>query len=89
MNRRREFGSCEVETPQCRWVLPRDQYAPIRAAWLKGARFVDTVGFHGEAITLKLERVEGITDFAPECIASILDEKRADEADDSLAGGAV
>lgn len=89
MKRRREFGSCEIETAETRWVLPRDQYVPVRTAWLKGVQFVDTVGFHGEVITIKLANVEGITDFSPESIASILAEKRADESDDSLATGAV
>lgn len=56
---------------------------------MKGVRFVDAVGLHGERCTLKLGDVEAIYDMAPESVMSSINESRADESDDSLAGGAV
>lgn len=90
MKRRRHEGLCEVTTKLGQmFVLPRAQYATVRAAWLKGARFVDVVDFHGAAGTVKLEDIDGIFDVSAEVLQSRIQESREDEADDSLAGGGV
>lgn len=87
MRRKRELGYCCVTTNrQGSWFLPREQFDCVRAAWLKGAPFVDTIGFHGDRITIKLADVDSIFDVTPEAEMSALEERRANDADDSLAG---
>lgn len=86
--RKRTDGYCIVSTrTACTFHLRRDQYSPVRRAWLDGAVFVDTTGLHGEAITIKLTDVDGIYDCSPDAVMSEVEEKRADASDDSLATG--
>lgn len=89
MKRKRDDGFCELSTKrgQC-WYLPREQYIPVRQAWIKGVRMVDTVDFHGAPTTIKLDEIDGVSDVPPEVVRARMDEKRADESDDSLAGAA-
>lgn len=90
MRRKRTEGYCLVTTPNgTSWHLPRDQYARVRHAWLHGVRFIDVVGFHGDTGTIRLTDVDSVLDLPPESIMSEIEERRADESDDSLAGGAV
>lgn len=87
MTRRREEGYCEVSTKRGQaWSLPREQYAPVLAAWLKGARYIDTVDFHGAPMTIKTDEIDTVADCSASVIAKRLEERRADEADDSLTG---
>jgi hypothetical protein len=87
--RRRTDGYCIVTTKQGgSFHLRRDQYTPVRQAWIGGSRFVDAVGLHGDSDTIKLEDVDGVFDLAAENVAFV-EEQRADSSDDSLAGGAV
>lgn len=90
VRRKRELGYCMVSTASNgTFLLQRDQFEPVRAAWLKGVQFVDAIEFFGNRITLKLTDVDSISDVAPEVEMAALLARRADEADDSLAGGAV
>lgn len=87
MARRREEGYCEVSTKRGgAWHLDRDQYAPVRMAWTKGVRFVDTVDFYGAPITLKLDEVDAVALITADVVQARLAEKRQDDADDSLHG---
>lgn len=90
MTRKRVDGYCVVSVKDGSTVhLRRDQYGSARKAWLDGVRFLDVVGLHGESGTIKLEGVDGIYDMAPENVMSVVEEGYANDADDSLAGGAV
>ena len=87
IKRRRFEGYCHLtEDTGGGWYLPRSEFSKVRTAWLKGAPFVDTVGFHGDSITIKMENIDSIADITPESIESSRDEKRADEADDLAEG---
>lgn len=88
VKRMREVGRCELVNDRGQTLyLPRDQYHPVRTAWLKGAPFVDIVDFYGAPGTVKLEKIQGIFDCPAETILARIEEERLDEADDSLAGG--
>lgn len=71
------------------WHLQRDQLVPVRTAWLKGVRFVDTIGFYGAAMTIKLDKVDSVEDIAPDVLAACLSDKRQDAEDDSLTSGSA
>ncbi len=89
LRRKRLDGYCHLtEDTGGSWYLPRSEFSKVRTAWLKGAAFVDTVGFHGDALTIKMANVDSIADVAPEVIASSRAEIQADEVDDALTGGA-
>lgn len=86
--RRRESGYCEVSTKQGgAGHLQRDQYTQVRLAWTKGVRFVDVVDAFGASGVLKLADVDAVLDVPASAVIARLDEKRADDADDALAGG--
>lgn len=88
--RRRTDGYCVVTTKTGgSFHLRRDQYSPVRKAWLEGSRFFDAVGLHGDTGTIKLEEVDGVFDLSPENVMASVEEQRADSSDDSLASGAV
>lgn len=90
MRRKRELGYCSVTTTEGGgYLLERAQFDPVKAAWLKGCVFVDTIGFHGDRMTIRLSNVDSVSDVPPEAEVSALYERRADEADDSLAAGSV
>jgi len=85
MRRKRELGYCLVTNELgAAWELPIEEYERVRTAWLKGTTHVDTFGFHGDAMTLRLVNVDSISKLTADVVASALDERRADEADDSL-----
>ncbi len=85
--RKREDGYCFVGTKQGHyWHLRRDQYETTRRAWLRGAAIVDTVGFYGDRITIKLTEVDSVSDMSPEVIQACIEADRADSSDDSMAG---
>lgn len=87
MARKREDGYCQVSTnTNGQWYLQRSQYAPVRHAWLHGVAFVDTVGFHGDRLTIRLRDVDSVNDIPAEVEQAALDERRADLADDSMQG---
>lgn len=88
MKRKRELGYCQVTIARGgSWHLARSQFDPVRKAWMAGRSFVETVGFHGDRVTIKLADVDSVCDIPAETEQSALHERRADEADDSLAGG--
>jgi hypothetical protein len=74
------------------FVLPVDQYAPVRAEWMAGRAFVDTFGFYGEALTIKLAEVQAVSLNDAEALASGRADKIADEQEEKeremLDGGA-
>jgi hypothetical protein len=86
--RKRVDGYCIVSLPDTAVHLRRDQYHSTRLAWIKGTKFVDIIGLHGERGTICLEGCEGIYDMAPENVMGMVEESRADSSDDSLAGSA-
>lgn len=86
MLRRREQGYCEVSTKGGAWHLPREQYAQVRAAWLKGAPACDATDFFGAALTFSFKDVDAVVDVPPTAVIARLEECRADAADDSLTG---
>lgn len=89
MTRKRIDGYCLMDSNSTAFHLQRDQYSSVRKAWLEGAKYVDTIGLHGEALTIRLADINSVVDLSPEAVMSYVEEKRADEADDSLAGGIV
>lgn len=42
------------------YYLDPGEFDRVRAEWMAGKAFVDTVGFYGEPFTVKLASVEGI-----------------------------
>jgi aryl-alcohol dehydrogenase-like predicted oxidoreductase len=83
--RKRELGYCECTlSSDGAWHLPRSEFTKVRAAWLKGARFVDTVDFYGSPLTIMLSTVESVADYAPERLADARQDKQQNEVDDSV-----
>ncbi len=87
LKRKRLEGFCRVtDDTGASWHLPRSEFAKVRMAWLKGAQFVDTFGFHGDALTIRLANVDSIGDLSADAVNALRAEDQADAADDLAEG---
>ena len=59
-----------VETEMTRYYLPAGEYQKMRDAMKGRDTFIETIGFFGEWITIKLGKVETVTLWTAEAIAS-------------------
>lgn len=87
MIRKRTHGYCAVMKIEGNVIhLRRDQYGPVRKAWLENVDRIDSIALHGDKCTVRLDNVDSIFDVTPEVVMSVIEEDRADNSDDSISG---
>ena len=65
------------------YVIPRNEYPQLVAAWKRGDAFLTWTGHYGQTMTVKGARVETISDWSAEA----WDEKEAQATADALEHG--
>jgi hypothetical protein len=87
MTRREEFGVCYAHAfDDGSYIMDRSHYDALKRAWMKGEAFYEGVGLYGQLVTLKLSRIEGVSDFSPEQIAAYDADQAEQSRQDMLQG---
>lgn len=87
MTRREEFGVCYAHAfDGSSYVFARACYETMLAEWMAGKAFYEGHGPFGQAINVKLSRIEGISDFSPDQIAAYDADQREQQQQDMISG---
>ena len=82
--RLQDEGACFVYCKSTKrpYLLPRADYARIKAEWMAGRAFYEGSGFYGSPLTLKLGDVVGLINDTPQAMkAAQADYEEGEEED--------
>lgn len=84
----RETGFTELMSlgSEAAYKFPLSKYDSAVRAWKSGEPFFEEIGWHGAKVTVKLSRIECITEWTPEALELLYAERREQEKQDAISG---